>query len=75
MEALLTQIQTNANTKKIVSKAVLKALQEANVLDEDGYSVASLEEGLADERAGRLRSFESWDDMIKTLQQEIDDGI
>jgi hypothetical protein len=27
--------------------------------DEDGYLIASLEEGLADERAGRLISFKS----------------
>ena len=50
-------------------------IQEKPLYDEDGYLIASLEEGLADERAGRFRSFKSWEDMIKTLQWEIDNGI
>jgi hypothetical protein len=34
-----------------------------------------LEEGLADERAGRLISFKSWDDMMKHIDEEIANGI
>ena len=67
--------ETKSKTKKIISKAILKALQDANILDEDGYSVASLEEAIAEVKQGPLFHYESWDDMIKTLQWEIDNGI
>ena len=50
-------------------------IQEKPLYDEDGYLIASLEEGLAEERAGLGRSFASWDEMIKTLQWEIDNDI
>jgi hypothetical protein len=48
---------------------------DAELYDEEGYSIASLEEGIADYKAGRTRSFKSWDDMMKTLQWEIDNDI
>jgi hypothetical protein len=43
--------------------------------DEDGYLIASLEEGLADERAGRVISYKSREDRMKYLFQETDDDV
>jgi len=54
-------------------EAEIKAKTE--LYDEDGYSIASLEEALAEERAGLGRSFSSREEMIKTLQWEIDNEI
>ena len=48
-------------------------VQETDLYDEDGYLIASLEEGLADERAGRLISFKSREDRMRYLLQEFDD--
>ena len=50
-------------------------IQDANLYDEDGYLIASLEEGLAEERAGLGMSFKSWDDMMKYIDEEIANGI
>ncbi|MCL2039722.1 MAG: hypothetical protein FWG85_04755 [Bacteroidetes bacterium] len=46
-------------------------VQETDLYDEEGYLIASLEEGLADERAGLGMSFKSWDDMMKYIDEEI----
>jgi len=47
----------------------------AELYDEEGYSIASLEEGIADYKAGRVIANESWEEMIQKLQWEIDNGI
>ncbi|MCL2040193.1 MAG: hypothetical protein FWG85_07165 [Bacteroidetes bacterium] len=49
--------------------------QNENLYDEDGYLIASLEEGLADERAGRGRTYKNWDEFIRQMQWEINNGI
>jgi len=60
-EEIPKQIQHNRDNKELY--------------DEDGYSIASLEEALAEEQTGLGRSFSSRDEMIKTLLWEIDNGI
>ncbi|MCL2312141.1 MAG: hypothetical protein FWC41_06600 [Firmicutes bacterium] len=43
--------------------------QKANLYDEDGYLIASLEEWLADERAGRGKLYKNWDEFIKYIDK------
>jgi len=47
--------------------------QEIELYDEDGYSVASLEEGIAEYRAGLAISFKSKKDKMRYIMQELDD--
>ena len=50
-------------------------IQNANLYDEDGYLIASLEEGIADYKAGRTISFKSWDDKMKYIDEVIKDDV
>ena len=60
----------------VVETTIIKSIKEAPELyDEDGYLIASLEEGIADYKAGRVIKKESWEEMMQKIQWEIDNGI
>ena len=50
-------------------------IQETDLYDEDGYLIASLEEGIAEYKAGLGMSFKSWDDMMKYIDEEINNDV
>jgi len=47
--------------------------QEKELYDEDGYSIASLKEGLAEYKAGLAISFKSREDKMRYIMQGLDD--
>ena len=48
---------------------------KTELCDEDGYSVASLEEGIADYKAGRVMRFVSREEFMEYIDREIANEI
>jgi len=47
--------------------------QKTELYDEDGYSIAALEKGLAEYKAGLAISFKSKEDKMRYIMQGLDD--
>jgi len=60
-EEMPKQVQHNRDNKELY--------------DEDGYLIASLEEGIADYEAKRTITFKSWEDKMKYIDEVIKNDV